>query len=171
MNNDFINLKDQQVLYDLSDYLAKISIPSTLIEATAEIPFNILVAVTSEQVSVNIIYVPLPEDHFNDIRLMQLYSLLIQKVSSDKRNDLLTLVNELNHRCPIGSFFINEKTELGFKYIFPVARFDMPKEGSLIEIFTLYLNSLMSFRDIVIKVGDGTLLLKDALKELNKSED
>jgi hypothetical protein len=47
----------------------------------------------------------------------------------------------------------------------------MPKEGSLIEIFTLYLNSLMSFRDIVIKVGDGTLLLKDALKELDKAKD
>jgi hypothetical protein len=171
MNNDFINLKDQQVLYDLSDYLAKISIPSTLIEATAEIPFNILVAVTSEQVSVNIIYVPLPEDHFNDIRLMQLYSLLIQKVSSDKRNDLLTLVNELNNRCPVGSFFINEKIELGFKYIFPLARFDMPKEGSLIEIFTLYLNSLMSFRDTIIKVSDGTLSLKDALKELDKAKD
>jgi hypothetical protein len=77
----------------------------------------------------------------------------------------------LNFRCTICSFFINEKTELGFKYIFPVARFDMPKEGSLIEIFTLYLNSLMSFRDIVIKVGDGTLLLKDALKELDKAKD
>jgi hypothetical protein len=171
MNNDFINLKDQQVLYDLRDYLAKISIPATLIEATEKLPFNILIAVTSEQVSVNIIYVPLPEDHFNDIRLMQFYSMLIQQVPSGRKSDLLTLVNELNNRCPIGSFFINEKTELGFKYIFPLARFDMPKEGSLIEIFTLYLNSLMSFRDTIIKVSDGTLSLKDALKELDKAKD
>ncbi|MFZ4101472.1 MAG: YbjN domain-containing protein [Sphingobacterium thalpophilum] len=171
MNNDFLNLKDQQVLYEIKDYLLKIPMVSTIMEASADFPYNMLIAVNSEQTSVNMMYVPLPEDHFNDIRLMQLYSLLIQKVPSDQRNDLLTLANELNDRCPIGSFFINEKTELGFKYIFPLARFDMPKEGSLIEIFTLYLNSLMSFRDIVIRVGDGTLLLKDALKELNKSKD
>lgn len=171
MNNDFLNLKDQQVLYELKDYLAKIPVPSTLMEATEDLPFNILVAVTSEQVSVNIMYVPLPEDHFHEIRLFQLYSLLVQAVPARQKNDLLDLLNEMNDRCPVGTFFLNEQAELGFKYIFPAARFEIPKEGPFIEIFTLYLNSLMSFRDIIIQVSNGTLLLSDAFKKLGIHKD
>ena len=58
MNNDFLNLKDQQVLYELKDYLAKIPVPSTLIESSEELPYNLLIAVSSDQVPVNIMYVP-----------------------------------------------------------------------------------------------------------------
>lgn len=166
MNNDFLNLKDQQVLYELKDYLAKIPVPSTLIESSEELPYNLLIAVSSDQVPVNIMYVPLPEDHFSEIRLFQFYSLLVQKVPSDHKNDLLILLNELNDRCPIGSFFMNEKAELGFKYIFPVPRFEIPKENQFIEIFTLYLNSLMSFRDIINQFIIGSLSLKDVLAKL-----
>jgi hypothetical protein len=166
MNNEFFNLKDQQVLYEIKDYLAKISVPSTLFEATIDLPFNLLIAVTSEQVSVNIMYVPLPEDHFKEIRLFQFYSLLAQNVPFDLKNDLLILLNELNDRCPIGCFFTNEKQELGFKYIFPVPRFEITKEHQFTEVFTLYLNSLMSFRDIINQFINRSLTLKNVLTKL-----
>ena len=170
MKNEFFNLKDQQVLYELKDYLAKIPVPSTLFEASNDLPFNLLIAVTSEQVSVNIMYVPLPEDHFREIRLFQFYSLLVQEVPSEVKNDLLILINELNDRCPIGCFFTNEKQELGFKYIFPVPRFEIPKEHQFIEIFTLYLNSLMSFIDLINQFINRSLTLKNVLAKLDDNE-
>jgi len=168
MNNEFLNLKDQQVLYELKDYLEKIQVATTIIEASNDLPYNLLIAVTSEQVSVNIMYVPLPEDHFNEIRLIQLYSLLVQNVDSAIKIDSLILLNELNDRCPTGSFFMNENSELGFKYIFPVSRFEIPNEQQFIETFTLYLNSLMSFRDLIIRTLNGKIMLKDALAELEE---
>ena len=167
MNEEFVNLKDQQVLYEIKDYLENVQIASTLLEASEEIPFNILVAVTGEQASVNIMYVPIPEDHFEDIRLIQLYALIIRTIDESRKNDLLMLLNELNNRCAVGTFFINEQLELGFKYIFPINRFELPKESSFIQTFTLYLNSLLSLIDLTVQVNNGSLALEEALKLLN----
>lgn len=166
MNNDFLNLKDQQVLYEIKDYLEKISVQSTVVEASEHLPLNMLLAVSPEQVSVNIMYVPLPEDHFTEIRLLQLHSLIIANTDLNKRNDLLVLLNELNNQSPFGTFAINEKGELGFKYIYPVSRFEMPKEEPFQETFSLYLNCLMGFRKVIIHVNNGELSLQDALKDV-----
>ena len=170
MNNDFLNLKDQQVLHEIKDYLVKIPMASTIMEASADFPYNMLIAVNSEQASVNIMYVPLPEDHFNDIRLFQFYSLVLQKVQSERNSDFLILLNELNDRCAVGSFYMNENSELGFKYIFPIPRFGIPKENQFIEIFNLYHNTLMNFRTLIIQTNSGILSLKDAFAELKTYE-
>ena len=166
MNNDFLNLKDQQVLYEIKDYLEKISVQSTVVEASEHLPLNMLLAVTQEQVSVNIMYVPLPEDHFTEIRLLQLHAMITATTAADKKNDLLVLLNELNNQSPFGTFAINEKGELGFKYIYPVSRFEMPKEEPFQETFSLYLNCLMGFRKVIIHVNNGELSLRDALKDV-----
>jgi hypothetical protein len=166
MNNDFLNLKDQQVLYEIKDFLENISVQSTVVEASEHLPLNMLMAVTQEQVSVNIMYVPLPEDHFTEIRLLQLHSLITANVVADKKNDLLVLLNELNNQSPFGTFAINEKGELGFKYIYPVSRFEMPKEEPFQETFSLYLNCLVGLRNVIILVNSGALSLQDALKDV-----
>ncbi|MES2373013.1 MAG: hypothetical protein V4557_10580 [Bacteroidota bacterium] len=166
MNNDFLNLKDQQVLYEIKEYLENISVQSTVVEASDHLPLNMLLAVTQEEVSVNIMYVPLPEDHFTEIRLLQLHSLIIVNTEAAKKNDLLVLLNELNNQSPFGTFAINEKGELGFKYIYPVSRFEMPKEEPFQETFSLYQNCLIGFRNVIIHVNSGELSLEDALKDV-----
>jgi len=166
MNENFINLRDQEILYSIQEYLKSISIVSTLLEAGPDMPHNILIAITTEQASVNIMYVPLPEDHFEEIRLFQLFSLLVAEVSPENRNDLTVLLNELNSRSPLGSFSINEKGELGFKYIFPVSRFGIPEEKAFLDIFSLYLNCLESFSRLVTDVNMGSVSLQNALSGL-----
>lgn len=166
MNQEFLHLKDQQVLYQIRDFLEKIEVDATVMEASEQLPVNILVAVTRELVSINIMYVPLPEDHFTEIRLLQQYSLIIDKVSPEKKADLTVLLNELNNQSPLGSFSINEKGELGFKHIYPVSRFDMLKEAAFLEVFSLYLNCLMGFRNVLLHVNSGELTLGDALKDI-----
>ena len=80
----------------------------------------------------------------------------------------MLLVNELNNRCAIGSFFINDLSEFGFKYIYPISRVDIPSKSSFIDIFSLFLNSMMSFKELIIETNNGTLSIADAIKKLSK---
>lgn len=166
MNHDFLNLKDQQVLYAIREFLQNISVDSIVVESSEHIPLNKLMAVSPEQVSVSIMYMPLPEDHFTEIRLLQLYSLILADSAADKRADLLSLLNELNNQSPLGTFSINEKNELGFTYIYPVSRFEIPEEEPFQEVFSLYMNCLAGFRNVIMHVNAGDLSLKDALKDV-----
>ncbi len=170
MNEEFINLKDQEILYTIQEYLKGISIASTLLEKSADMAHNILVAVSADQTSINIMYVPLPEDHFTDIRLLQLFSLLVAAVKEERKKELSTLLNELNSRSPIGSFSINERRELGFKYIFPVSRFGIPGKGAFLDIFSLYADCLEGFAKLVTDMNAGLISLQAALDELTASE-
>ncbi len=169
MNDDFLNLKDQQVMYEIKDYLEKINVQATVAEASEQVPLNILFAATQNDVSVNIMYVPLPEDHFTEIRLLQFYSLISMNTSEEKKQDLLVLLNELNNQSPLGTFVLSGAGELGFKYIFPVSRFELPKEEPFQETFTLYVNCLTGLRNVIIHVNNGDLSINDALKDIMMS--
>jgi hypothetical protein len=166
MNNDFLNLKDQLVLLKIKDFLENISVQSTMIEASELHPLNVLQAVTPELASINIMYLPLPEDHFTEIRLLQLHSLIIANAEIQKRTELLILLNELNNQSPFGTFSISKKGELSFKYIYPIARFEIPEETPFQETFSLYENCLMSFRKLIILLNNDELSLEDVLKEV-----
>lgn len=165
MKDDFLNIKEQTILYEIKEYLARISVSATIAEMSDALPVNMLLATTEDNVPVNIMYVPLPEDHFTEIRLLQLYSTVVF-INEDKKEELSVLLNELNNQSPMGTFSINEKGELGFKYIFPVSRFEVPGEEAFQEIFTLYVNCLTGLRNVAIHVNSGELSLGDALKDI-----
>ncbi len=167
MNDEFVNLKDQQVLYEIKDYLENISVAGSVLESSKDLEFNILMAVTADQISINVMFVPAPEDQFEEIRLLQFHSLLTANVSSANKGDILALLNELNNLNPFGSFSINETGEISYRYIFPVTRFDIPKETTIQEIFTLYHNALTKFKRTILEVNDGRLSVKEALIQVH----
>lgn len=166
MKDDFLNIKEQQVLYEIKEYLGRMSVDANVVESSAELPMNMILAMTADQVSVNIMYVPLPEDHFTEIRLLQFYSLITMNAEAGRKQELVVLLNELNNQSPMGTFVLSGKGELGFKYIFPVSRFEMPQEDSFQETFSLYLNCLMGLRNVVLHVNSGELSIHDALKDI-----
>lgn len=166
MNQEFINLKDQQVLTEIKEYLEKMSIAGTLLESGPEMPHNVLIAITSEQLSVNIMYVPLPEDQFEESRLLQFYSMVHSNISHERLGDFMSLLNEVNNQCPLGSFTINEKSELSYKFIFPIDRFEIPKEFFIQEIFNLYINTLKNFYQALLDLNNGSLGLTEVIQKL-----
>jgi hypothetical protein len=170
MNDNFINLKDQLYLSQIKDYLQQLPLSVEVMEASDLIPLNLLLISDPVHGSSNLMYVPLPEDHFQEIRLMQLYSLIIPSINPEKKEDLFYLINEINAKLPIGSISVNKMAELGFKFIFPVPRFEIPKEHQFIEIFTLYRNSLICFKDIINQFTNGSLSLKQVLAKLEDNE-
>lgn len=163
MNKEFINAKDQLFLEQVKGYLASQSINGAVVEAGSEVPNNLYLGELPEYGTVNIMYIPLPEDHFENIRLLQFYAPVVSEVDLTKGSDLLTLLNEANFICPVGAFSISGKNEIGFKYVFPVNRFDIMEEQPFLDIFNLYLECLLSMRGAIADLNGGKTLLKEAL--------
>ena len=166
MNDNFINLKDQLALAQIKAYLKNQPISAEVLEASDLIPYNLLLITDPLNGSSNLMYVPLPEDHFQEIRLMQLYSLIIPVINPERKTDLFYLINEINAQLPIGSISVNKMAELGIKFIFPVSRFHLPEEDNFIEIFNLFQDCLVNFRDILTGLNEGTIGLADAMSKL-----
>lgn len=166
MNNNFINLKDQLALGQIKAYLKHLPLSAEILEASDLFPYNMLLVTHPENGSLNLMYVPLPEDHFEEIRLMQLYSLIVSEIIPDRKTDLFYLINEINAQLPIGSVSVNKMGELGFKYVFPVSRFELPEEQTFLELFNLYRECLENFKTILSGVNKGTIRLADAMSSL-----
>lgn len=166
MNNEFINARDQLFLQHVKDYLLSQSISGSVLEASAEIPQNLYLGELPEYGTVNIMYIPLPEDHYEDTRLLQFYAPVLEQIDVTKKSDLLNLLNEVNLNCPVGAFSINGKNEIGFKYVFPVNRFDIMEQEPFLDIFNLYLDCLTSMRGAIADLNTGKVALKDALANL-----
>lgn len=166
MNDNFINLKDQLALAQVKGYLKNLPLSAEVLEASDLMPYNIMLITDPLKGSSNLMYVPLPEDHFQEIRLMQLYSLIIPAINPERKTDLFYLINEINALLPIGSISVNKMAELGFKYIFPVSRFNLPEEETFIEIFNLFQDSLVNFRDLLSRLNEGSIGLADAMSTL-----
>lgn len=166
MNDNFINLKDQLALAQIKACFKDLPLSAEVLEASDLIPVNLLLITDPVNGSSNLMYVPLPEDHFQEIRLMQLYSLIVPSIKPEKKTDLFYLINEINAQLPIGSISVNKMAELGFKYIFPVSRFDLPEKENFIEIFNLFQDCLVSFREQLIGLNEGNISLSDAMGKL-----
>jgi hypothetical protein len=169
MNDEFVNLKDQQVLYEIKDYLEKLSVAGTVLESSKEIEFNILLVIAADQAAINIMYVPAPEDQFEEIRLLQFHSMITANIAADMRSSIFNLLNELNNLTPLGSFSINAEDQLSYKYIFPVSRFDIPKESTIREMFTLYHSALTRFKPILLGLNEGKLTTMDAISQIREA--
>ena len=166
MNNDFISLKDQLALAQIKAYLKDLPLSAEVLEASELIPYNLLLIIDPINGSSNLMYVPLPEDHFQEIRLMQLYSLIITTIIPERKTDLFYLINEINAQLPIGTISVNKMAELGFKYVFPVSRFKLPDEENFIELFNLFHDCMVNFKDLLNSLNNGTIGLADAMSRL-----
>jgi hypothetical protein len=169
MNNEFINARDQLFLEQVKEYFLSQSINGSVLQAGTEIPHNIYLGQLPDYGTVNVMYIPLQEDHFDDIRLLQFYAPVISEADPSKRSDLLVLLNEANFTCPLGSFSINDKNEIGFKYVFPVNRFEIMEEQPFLEIFNVYLDCLTSVRDAIMNLNGGNISVKEAIAKLGNN--
>jgi hypothetical protein len=165
MNDNFIHLKDRLTLEQARTYLEQLPVHAGVLEEHLHSHPTLLVTLP-EGISLNISYLPLPEDHFEDIRLMQFYALLVSGVNEVQRTELVQLLNEINVICPIGAFYVDDQGELAYKYIFPVPRFELPVQGAFLDLFTLFRDCLLNFKDILTGLTGGTVDLAGALRSL-----
>lgn len=167
MNNEFFKVKDQLALEQIKKYITGMTATCEVIEPSelSEQPF-LLATLPEGTGSFNVMYIPLPEDHFEAVRLLQVYASVVSDVNKDNLAALYQVLNGINEMCPIGTFTLNAKDEIGFRYVFPVDRFDLPDEGKFLDVFTMYLNFLETFRTTLVGVNFGVLTPAAALHQL-----
>ena len=166
MNNEFFNLKDQLAFSQLAKYLEAEDIEARVLEASDIVANNAVLVTLPDGSAMNVMYVPLAEDHYEDIRLMQFYAMVIDSPEASKRGDLLALLNDINGISPLGTFAISAKNELGCRHIFPVPRFGAPPESLFLDLFFLFLHCFESFGPVIRRVANGETELAEALHEI-----
>ncbi len=161
MTKDFINIKEQILLNQIKDILNEHSIESNLIESSVYMPFNVLVT-TIDEINFNIMYLPVEEDLFRTIRLLQHYATIIEKIPNDKELGINELIKAHNKQIPLGFFYITDENELSFKYVIPIPRFDPLNADQYGEMFMVLQQSVVQIKNKFLQFISGDLSYEQA---------
>jgi hypothetical protein len=162
MNKEFINIKEQILLNQIKDILNENSINSTLIESSLYIPYNVLVA-TIDETNFNIMYLPIEEDYFRNIRLLQHYAILVENIPKELKIEISELINAHNNQIPLGFFYVTDENELSFKYVITIPRFDPINPDQYGEMFMILQQSVNQIKNKFLQFINGKLTFNQAI--------
>lgn len=162
MNKDFINIKEQIILNQIKDILEDNSITSTLIESSSYIPYNVLVT-TIDEINFNIMYLPVEEDLFRSIRLLQHYATIVEDIPKEFESEINELIKAHNKQIPLGFFYVTDENELSFKYVISIPRFDPVNADQYGEMFMVLQQSVIQIKNKFLQFISGELSYEQAL--------
>lgn len=154
MNKEFINIKEQILLEQIKEILKENSINSNLIESSLFNPYNVLVT-TIDDLNFNIMFLPVEEDFFQHIRLLQHYTIILNEIP--KEIELNKLINAFNNQIPLGFFYITDENELCFKYVISIPRFDPVNANQYGEMFMIMQQSVVELKNKFLQFISGHL--------------
>jgi hypothetical protein len=162
MNKDFINIKEQILLNQIKDILEDNSITSTLIESSSYIPYNVLVT-TIDEINFNTMYLPVEEDLFRSIRLLQHYATILEEIPKELEIEINDLIKAHNKQIPLGFFYVTDENELSFKYVISIPRFDPINADQYGEMFMVLQQSVIQIKNKFLQFISGELTFEQAL--------
>jgi hypothetical protein len=162
MNKDFINIKEQIILNQIKDILEDNSITSTLIESSSYIPYNVLVS-TIDEINFNTMYLPVEEDLFRSIRLLQHYATILEEIPKELEIEINDLIKAHNKQIPLGFFYVTDENELSFKYVISIPRFDPINADQYGEMFMVLQQSVIQIKNKFLQFISGELTFEQAL--------
>ena len=162
MNKDFINIKEQIILNQIKDILEDNSITSTLIESSSYIPYNVLVT-TIDEINFNTMYLPVEEDLFRSIRLLQHYATILEEIPKELEIEINDLIKAHNKQIPLGFFYVTDENELSFKYVISIPRFDPINADQYGEMFMVLQQSVIQIKNKFLQFISGVLSFEQAL--------
>jgi hypothetical protein len=162
MNKDFINIKEQIILNQIKDILEDNSITSTLIESSSYIPYNVLVS-TIDEINFNTMYLPVEEDLFRSIRLLQHYATILEEIPKELEIEINDLIKAHNKQIPLGFFYVTDENELSFKYVISIPRFDPINADQYCEMFMVLQQSVIQIKNKFLQFISGELSFEQAI--------
>jgi len=162
MTKDFINIKEQILLNQIKDILNDNSIIATLIESSLYIPYNVLVT-TIDEINFNIMYLPVEEDLFRSIRLLQHYATIVEEIPQQLELGINELIKEHNKQIPLGFFYVTDENELSFKYVISIPRFDPVNADQYGEMFMVLQQSVIQIKNKFLQFISGEISYDQAL--------
>ena len=152
--------------------LAELDFQMQIFEKSAEIPVNMLICAIpkdykNREQSINLAFLPVMEDDFKAISLLQIYSVLPFAIPKENINNLKDLFIYLNHRTTIGNFTINENNEIAFRYILAINKFKIIEKDVIQEIVILFNYMIDLFNRHIEAIADGSKSLKQVFNEID----
>jgi hypothetical protein len=145
----------------LQSLLEETGLAASLLEQSEDIPFHILIAgfhldYQGRDRFLHFSFLPIDEQEIQAVELLQLYSTLPFNLHEGLKDEVASLLLEVNTRLPIGHFGINEQGEIHYRYVYsyPVSRYLEANE--ILEIISLFIYMCDMFAEPVENLASGT---------------
>ena len=157
MNVEITEIGIRQVKRILDD----LELTSRLIEKSDKMPISsIILNFNSSAINIDvaIAFIPLPEDIFPDVKILQFFYEFPEIVVDSNENLSLELTNRINYLLPIGSFGLKDK-KITYRYchLMPIFSNLLEQKDSIKDLIKLIALYTEIFQEPIENVLKGTL--------------
>jgi len=157
MNIEITEIDLRQVKRILDD----LELTSRLIEKSDKMPISsIILNFNSSDINIDvaIAFIPLPEDIFPDVKILQFFYEFPEIVVDSNENLSLELTNRINYLLPIGSFGLKDK-KITYRYchVMPIFSNLLDQKDSINDLIKLIALYTETFLEPINNVMKGTL--------------
>ena len=157
MNVEITEIGIRQVKRILDD----LELTSRLIEKSDKMPISsIILNFNSSAINIDvaIAFIPLPEDIFPDVKILQFFYEFPEIVVDSNENLSLELTNRINYLLPIGSFGLKDK-KITYRYchLIPIFSNLLEQKDSIKDLIKLIALYTETFQEPINNVMKGTL--------------
>lgn len=152
-------------------YMDDIEIESVLLKKGDVFPLHSLVIdvendYKNRQRHVTLNFVPIDDNEFEYIHLLQFYTILLFKYEEQYKSDVEQLILYINRLTAIGDFGLRGDSEIDFRYVYTASLEDIIPQAQISETLILYVFMLDIYAKMLEAVGTGERTLQDVIKEL-----
>jgi hypothetical protein len=166
MNQEFMQARELAELEQFKSYLVKMGLSSVLTPASGGNPVSQLAIQSTGPSSLQAMFIPLAADTFSRVSLLQFFSLLRDGMDPNDPS-LLTLINKVNEKTPLGDFLVNGDRELVFKYVLAKSKTEMMDETFFVELLSSLVPAMEAHAGVLLRFAKGETSLSDAMRELD----
>lgn len=174
MTQEILHQQSLIELKHIKQYLNdEVGLQSELLEKSEAYLVNILIVMLGEdsqkrQRSSNLIFLPVKDDDFSNISLLQYYSQLPFEVISEFRDTTIKFINHLNEKTSIGNFGVTVDGNIYLRYIYSIPKNEIIRKETFVETFQLLMFMQEIFCNLIEEVATGVKSYDDAVIELEE---
>lgn len=148
--------------------LDDLELTSRLIEKSDKMPISsIILNFNSSAINIDvaIAFIPLPEDIFPDVKILQFFYEFPEIINNTNENLSVELTNRVNYLLPIGSFGLKDK-KITYRYchLMPIFSNLLDQKGSIKDLIKLIALYTETFKEPINNVMNGTLGIDEMFK-------
>lgn len=120
--------------------------------------------------SIFLSFIPLPEDVFDNIKLLQFHTEMPFHGLKKSKAELEALFNFININSPIGTFGLNDDYKISLRYIHTLNKFDSLSEKgqTILEILKFLIFTMDTYSDPIELAANSIKSSDEIIKELRK---
>jgi hypothetical protein len=160
-------------LISIQNIFNEVGLKTTLLEKSELIPLTTLgVEIdpddSKRERNIFMSFIPLPEEVFEDIKLLQFHTELPFTGLKKSQTGLEALFNFINLNSPIGTFGLNDDYKISLRYIHTINKFESLSntKSVLIDLLKFLIFTMDTYSDSIELVANSIKSSEEVLKEL-----